>query len=49
MASGEAMQEEKLHGSSQELVCKCLGSCSDGQSALLTKQLPRNGHFTIAL
>lgn len=30
MASGEAMQEEKLHGSSQELFCKRLGTCSNG-------------------
>ena len=30
MASGEAMQEEKLHGSSQKLFCKRSGTCSDG-------------------
>ena len=30
MASGEAMQEKKLHGSSQELFCKRLGTCSNG-------------------
>lgn len=30
MGSGEAMQEDKLQGSSQELFCKRLGTCSDG-------------------